>query len=146
MLRERVAVVYPGTRKVGVSLWVIENRRVARVAVGAPEASAVTGILQQFGPDTLVVDPYRVDAPDITKFRAEAQDLEVPHPDWYRKPLMSRVGPVGRLAHNAYRMGYHHLIRRGPYRVGGPIGFARLTPEWLTENSPSRRRHAARAD
>jgi len=142
MLRERVACAYPGTASVGLSLWVLEDKILKRVALGSAATSAVNGVLERFRPDILVIEPERQAAIAAGPFKANAYDLTYVHPGWTDHPRRQPVGKIGALAQNAWRMGWHHLIRRGPYFVGD-LEKARISPQWLEANAPPRRPHAA---
>ena len=138
MIRERVAVAFPGTRKVGLSLWVIDDRTIKHVAVGSVGTDVVGDTLARFRADTLVVETHRPIRTPAGPFRATADALVYAHPGWRDVPMRQPLGELGVLGQNAWRMGFHHLIRRGPYRFGH-LDIALLTPEWLEVFSPPRR-------
>ena len=138
MLRERIACAYPGRRKVGLSLWLVEDQTIVETAVGSVETSAVGGVLERFHPDLLVVEPGRPGDVRPASFRASARDFTFIHPSWRSERRRQPLGPVGHLAQNAWRMGFWHLIRRGKYRIG-VLRIRALTREWLTKNDRPRR-------
>ena len=139
MLRERIACAYPGTKTVGLSLWVLEDRKVVAVAVGSAEMSAVEGYFERFDPETLVIEAGRQVGVPCAPFRASSRNLNIVHPGWVQGRLRSGVqNRMGVLAHNAWKIGYHHIVRRGRNRIG-VFRPEVLTLEWLNAHSPPRR-------
>jgi hypothetical protein len=136
MVRERVACVVPGASKAGLSLWVVEDKFLVKVAVGSVEVSTLEATLDRFDVDLLVVPEIR-----YAPFRATTRALQFAHPDWRAEPLTLHLGRMGPLAHNAWRLGFHHLVRRGPYHFRRLVP-ERLTRDWVEENGPRRIRAA----
>ena len=139
MVRERIAVAYPGRTKVGVSLWVIEDRRIVRCAVGSLGLDRVGGVLGRFGADLLLLPTGTPVWDDPAPFRAAAGDLRFVHPRWAATPLAAPTCRVGALAQNAWRMGYQHIVRDGPYRIGTMIPEI-FDDDWLARHGPRRLR------
>lgn len=137
MIRERIAAAYPGTRKVGLSLWLIEDRTIKRVAVGSVESSIVGALLERFDPETLIVEAHRPIKIAARPFRAAARDMLYAHPSWSTIPMREIIGDLGILGQNAWRMGFNQLVRRGTYRFAD-IDIAPITPEWVEAFAPPR--------
>jgi hypothetical protein len=139
MLRERIAVAYPGRTKVGLSLWVIDDRRVVRVGVGSVELAQVGGWLDRFRADLLLLPTGTPVWDRASPFRAFSDDLRYVHPRWAATPLALPTQRVGALAQNAWRMGYQAVVRDGPYRIGSLIPDI-LSTDWLEQHGPRRLR------
>jgi len=138
MIRERIAVAFPGAQKVGLSLWIIDDSQITRVAVGSVGTDVVGAYLERFKADTLVIESHRPIKTPAGPFRATADSIVFAHPSWHDTPMRAPLGQLGMLGQNAWRMGFNHLVRRGPYRLGR-LDIALLTPEWLEAFSPPRR-------
>lgn len=138
MIRERIACAYPGMATVGLSFWTLDDKTIRDVAVGSASAAAVNGVLERFDPDILVIEGGKRTGAPAGPFRATARTIELAHPGWKSAPLRAPQGRLGYLAHNAWRMGFHHLVRRGPYFIGAMTPVP-LTPEWLETHGPPRR-------
>lgn len=136
MRRERVVCAYPGTAKVGVSLWILEDSRIARVALGTAEATTVGPLFERFDPDLLIIEAGRDQGVKCAPFHARSRDLNIVHPGWRDAPLRKPQRGMSYLAHNAWRMGFHQLVRRGRYKIG-ILSPEPLTHEWLDRHSPS---------
>jgi hypothetical protein len=145
-IRERFAAIYPGTRKVGVSLWLVEDGRITHLAVSSVPIIALSGILERFCADVLYIESLRTANTAAAKVKAFAErGLRFARPDWGNVPLSVLAGlpkRQGRLAQNAYRIGFSEIVRRGPYSIGEDFRASELTREWLEAHSPPRRRDA----
>lgn len=139
MTRERIAVAYPGRTKVGLALWVIDDRHIVRAAVGSVGMDQVAGYLARFSADALLVPTGTPVWGGASAFRATASDLRFVHPRWANAPLAKPARRVGALAQNAWRMGYQHIVRDGPYRIGTMIPEI-LDADWLERHGPRRLR------
>jgi hypothetical protein len=137
--RERVAAAYPGKSKVGLSLWVIDDGRIVRAAVGSVALAQVGGILRRFAPDLLLVPTGAPVWGKAAPFAAHAQDMRFVHPRWADAPLAKPTALVGALAQNAWRMGYQDIVRDGPYRIGSMVPDL-LNTDWLERHGPRRLR------
>lgn len=139
MTRERIAVAYPGRTRVGLSLWVIDDRRIVRCAVGSVGLDQVGGYLARFAADCLLIPTGTSVREGASPFRAVAADLRFVNPRWAATPLAKPTKHVGFLAQNAWRMGYQHIVREGPYRIGSMIPEI-LDHDWLERHGPRRLR------
>lgn len=137
MIRERVAAAYPGVRKVGLSLWLIEDRTVKRAAVGSVESSVIGAMLERFAPETLIIEAHRPIKVASGPFRASAENIVFAHPSWADTPMREIIGDLGILGQNAWRMGFNQLVRRGPFRFAD-LDIAPITPEWVEAFAPPR--------
>ena len=144
MRRERVVCAYPGTATVGLSLWIIEDQKIVRVAMGSAQASTVAALFERFDPDLLIIEGGRERGVACSPFRAHTRKLNIVHPGWQDAPLRRPERGMSVLTHNAWRMGYHQLVRRGNYKIG-LLRPEKLDEEWLQKNSPSGRYREARS-
>lgn len=133
--RERLAFLYPGVRKMGLALFVADDKRLKHAAVGSIPLSATEAVLSTFGPDLVYVEPYREGPWRASEYRVpDGTSVRFVHPEWSKRhsglpPWRVRAGP---LALHAWRMGYHELARRQRYRRTPEI--VRYSRQWLDQH------------
>lgn len=110
----------------------------AALAIASMPMQAVSAILRQFGPDSLVVESTRPeDSHCASPVYVEGVDsVWYVSPGWRsartRIPPSKHVGPLPAFAHYAFSLGWYTLIQGAKYRLDEGLPLAEISEDWLT--------------
>lgn len=138
--RERLAAIYPGTRTLGLCLWVVTDGLVEAIGVGTAPKDVGSAWLERFSPDVILVESHRQSSRKPSPVRIPANtSLRFVRSGWEGRKLRIPAGVTDRspLAANAWRMGVQEVIDRGPYKASS-LNVSDLTQEWIDAHSPPR--------
>lgn len=139
---ERYVSVYPSVNLCGVITWFFRDGVLASLAFASMPMSAVSGLLETYRPDALIVESYRAEGGHRAEplFVSGVDSVWYVEPGWrtaYTKiPQKLYEGRLSPFVHRAFSIGYHALFKKGGFRMNGTLPLNELTQAWLDKHGP----------
>lgn len=113
------------------------------VAFASVPLSAVSQVIQRYGPDSLIVETRRDGGWEAGKLVLDGvESVWFVHPKQRgpvsQVPSNAYVGRLSPLVHRAFALGFTALFARGGYSLRGKLSLHEITPEWMSEYAKHR--------